>query len=143
MRRSTSIGPEMDASSPRLYGYLSYRDAPAAIAWLCAVGFEVVTRQDGDRGEVVHAELRLGDAVVMVASDDEEYDSPRLLGRSVGHGLYIRTEDVDGLYHRAVSAGGVPVIPPEDTEWGSRRARVLDPGGHEWSFGSYTPGQGW
>ena len=36
-----------------------------------------------------------------------------------------------------------PVFPPEDTEWGSRRARVLDPGGHEWSSGTYEPGVAW
>ena len=125
---------------PELYAYLSYVDAPAAIAWLEAVGFRVAVRQDGDSGEVVHAELEMGDVVVMVASDDAEYDVPALKGGSVGRGLYVRTGSVDQLYERAVRAGGKPVVEPEETEWGSRRARVLDPGGHEWSFGTYRPG---
>ncbi|GIG23656.1 hypothetical protein Cch01nite_43800 [Cellulomonas chitinilytica] len=73
---------------------------------------------------------------------DEQYDVPRLRGRSVGRGLYVGTDTVDELYDRAVAAGGESLIRPEDTPWGSRRARVLDPGGHEWSFGSYRPGGG-
>lgn len=126
-----------------LVAYLGYADAPAAIDWLQALGFEAVTRQDDD-GRVAHAELRLGDAVVMVASDDEGAPPPpSLVGRSTGAGLYLRTDDVDDLHARAVRAGGREVFPPEETEWGSRRARVLDPGGREWSFGSYEPGRGW
>lgn len=124
-----------------LHAYLSYRDAPAAIAWLSALGFEVVARYDADDGRVVHSELRLGDAVVMVASDDEPYEVPGLRGVSVGAGLYLRTEHVDELHSRAVAAGGRSVLDPHDTEWGTRRARVLDPGGREWSFGSYAPGR--
>lgn len=77
----------------------------------------------------------------MLASDDEAYDVPILRGRSVGTGLYLQSDQVDELYRRAVGAGGRPVIEPEDTEWGTRRARVLDPGGREWSLGSYAPGQ--
>ena len=41
---------------------------------------------------------------------------------------------------QALDAGARPVIVPEDTPWGGRRARVLDPGGYEWSFGDYRPG---
>jgi uncharacterized glyoxalase superfamily protein PhnB len=100
----------------KLFAYLSYPDAPAALDWMVRVGFEVVRRQDGASGLVLHAEVRLGDAVLMVASD------------------------VDLFYRNAVAAGGTSVIEPEDTEWGARRARVLDPQGREWSAGSYAPG---
>ncbi|MGY4856373.1 VOC family protein [Cryobacterium sp. AP23] len=122
--------------------YLSYADAPAAIAWLEAIGFVVVTRQDGPAGRVLHSELRMGEAVVMLGSDDSDYVVAPLVGTSTGAGLYIFAEDVDRLYAAAVEAGGASVFPPEDTEWGARRARVLDPGGREWSFGSYEPGAG-
>ncbi|WP_347111030.1 VOC family protein [Paenarthrobacter sp. S56] len=130
----------MDA---RLFAYLSYPDAPAALDWLAQVGFTVVRRQDGPDGSVVHAEIRMGQAVVMLASDDADYRRPPLAGRSTGQGLYLLLEDVDGFYRRAVASGGVAVIEPEDTEWGSRRCRVLDPQGREWSAGSYEPGQSW
>jgi uncharacterized glyoxalase superfamily protein PhnB len=54
--------------SPPLSAYLSYLDAPAALAWFSALGFEVVTRQDGPAGTVIHSEVRLGSVVLMVAT---------------------------------------------------------------------------
>lgn len=120
--------------------YLSYADAPRAIDWLVQLGFSVVARQDGEDGRVMHCELRLGDAVLMAGSDDAPYTVPPLSGQSTGAGVYLVTDDVDGMFRRAVASGSTSVIDPEDTPWGSRRARVLDPGGREWSFGSYLPG---
>jgi uncharacterized glyoxalase superfamily protein PhnB len=130
-------------SSAALFAYLSYRDAPAALEWFAALGFEVVARQDGPVGTVVHSEVRLGSVVLMVASADDDYDTAALKGRSTGNGLYLRVDDVEALYERAIAAGAVSVFPPESTEWGSRRARLLDAEGHEWSLGSYEPGQRW
>ena len=126
----------------RLAPYLSYADAPAAIAWLEAIGFVVVVRQDAPDGRVTHSELRMDEAVVMLASDDSPYVVAPLVGTSTGAGLYIVTDDVDRRFADAIRAGGAAVFPPEDTEWGARRARVLDPGGREWSFGTYQPGVG-
>jgi uncharacterized glyoxalase superfamily protein PhnB len=127
----------------RLYVYLSYPDAAAALRWFAAVGFETVRRQDGDDGSVQHAEVRLGDAVVMVASDDAPYTKPALVGRSTGQGIYLLVDDVDTTHARALAAGATEVLAPEGTEWGTRRASVLDPGGTEWSFGTYEPGATW
>ena len=131
---------------PALYAYLSYRDAPSALAWMSKVGFQVLSRQDDAQGAVAHPEVRYGDVVLMVASADADYDVPALRGRSVGGGLYLclaTASEVDAWHARAVDAGGQDVFPPEDTEWGTRRARVLDPEGHEWSVGTYRPGAGW
>ncbi|MHA7221648.1 VOC family protein [Arthrobacter sp. RHLT1-20] len=122
-----------------LFAYLSYPDAPAALEWLEQVGFDVVRRQDGAPGKVIHAEVRLGDAVIMVASDDAGYQRPALVGPSTGQGLYLLVDDVDDFYGRAMAAGASTVIEPESTEWGARRARVLDPQGQEWSAGTYEP----
>ncbi|TFD83186.1 bleomycin resistance protein [Cryobacterium lactosi] len=130
----------MDA---KLFAYLSYADAPAALTWLRDLGFTVVRRQDGEGNQVIHSELRLGEVVVMVSSFDEDYVTAPLLGRSTGRGLYLLVDDVDAFFGRAIAAGGTSVIGPEDTDWGSRRARVLDQGGLEWSFGSYEPGVRW
>jgi uncharacterized glyoxalase superfamily protein PhnB len=124
-----------------LFAYLSYRDAPAAIGWMQALGFEATTRQDGDDGSVQHAELKRGEAAVMVASADADYQVPPLRGRSTGAGLYLLTDEVPALHDAAVEAGGTTVFRPERTEWGTERARVLDSEGYEWSFGSYEPGQ--
>ena len=129
-----------------LHAYLSYRDGPAGLLWLRQVGFQIVSSQEGDDGTILHAEVRLGDVVLMVASADAAYDTPRLLGRSTGGGLYLCLPEaaaVDAWHERAVSAGAQEVIAPEDTEWGTRRSRVLDPQGHEWSVGTYKPGSTW
>jgi uncharacterized glyoxalase superfamily protein PhnB len=130
----------------RLAAYLSYRDAPAALRWLEALGFQTVRRATGPGGAVAHSEVRLDDVVLMVASYDAEYARPPLVGRSTGGGLYLVLDsaaDVDERYARAVAAGAASVFPPEDTEWGTRRARFLDPEGGEWSLGSYAPGESW
>ncbi len=82
----------------------------------------------------------------MVASADAAYLTRPLVGRSVGDGLYLwfaQASAVDAWYSQARAAGGRGVIPPEDTEWGTRRARVLDPRGKEWSAGTYQPGAAW
>ncbi|WP_285115367.1 VOC family protein [Leifsonia sp. fls2-241-R2A-40a] len=123
--------------------YLSYGDAARAIAWLEALGFETLLLQTAPDGSVTHSELRWADTVVMLSSNDADYATAPLVGSSTGAGVYLITQDVDGMYSRAVFAGGTPLLPPANTEWGGRRARVLDPGGREWSFGSYRPGEQW
>jgi len=131
---------------PALHAYLSYRDGPRALEWLEHVGFDVVARQDAEGGSVAHAEVRYGDIVLMVATADQDYDVPARKGVSVGRGLYLwlpTANEVDAWFSRAVAAGAAEVFAPEDTEWGTRRARVLDPEGHEWSVGTYRPGASW
>src|SRR6478672_7524269 len=92
--------------SARLFCYYSYRDASHALDWLIqAFGFERVRQQDGPDGTVLHAELRLGDVVIMVASADADYILPPLVGRSTGHGAYLLVEDVDTIYTRALANG--------------------------------------
>lgn len=127
---------------PDLVSYLSYPDAPAVVDWLTGLGFSVVRRVD-DAGRIVHCELRRGEAVVMLASDDADYTVPPLQGVSTGAGVYlvVAVSEVDELFRAAVDGGGRAVYPPEDTPWSGRRARVLDPGGREWTFGSYRPGE--
>jgi hypothetical protein len=66
---------------------------------------------------VSYAEVRLGDAVVMVASAEAAYVRPPLLGRSTGDGLYLwfpDATDVDSWHRRAVDAGARRVFPPEE-----------------------------
>jgi uncharacterized glyoxalase superfamily protein PhnB len=127
----------------KLFAYLSYRNVDGGITWLEALGFETTMRQRRDGGATIHAELRLGEALVMVAPADEPYETPRLIGRSTGHGLYLLVDDVPALHGAALQAGGSSVFAPERTEWGTERARVLDPEGYEWSFGTYEPGDSW
>jgi uncharacterized glyoxalase superfamily protein PhnB len=127
--------------SARLFAYRSYRDASAALEWLGALGFETTQRVDRADGGVEHSEVRLGDVALMIASFDADYIIPPLVGRSTGGALYLLVDQVGDLYEKAIAAGGTSVFSPEETEWGTLRARVLDPEGWEWNFGTYEPGQ--
>lgn len=135
---------EMTQTMTSLHGYFGYRDAGAAIEWLGrAFGFRTTMRFPDDQGGVAHAELRLGDAVVIVFSDHDGYERAPRKGVTTGQGLYMclaRPEDVDAVHADAVVAGGTVVWEPAWTEWGNYSLRVVDPEGFEWSFGVHRPG---
>lgn len=122
-------------AEPTIVPYLSYADGPAAIAFLeRAFGFRTVQRYDTDDGQVMHAELAMGDGVVMIGT---------MAGAAKGSpGVYVVVDDVDAHHDAAVSAGAEVVYGPQDTEFGTRRWRARDPEGHEWSFGTYRPKSG-
>ena len=125
--------------TPTMYPYLSYRDVAAALRFFEeAFGFTTTVRWDAPDGNIQHAEATLGEGALMMGT--AEHPTAPLEGSSVGQGVYVRVEDVDGHYERARAAGARVVYPPEDTEWGTRRYRVLDHEGYEWSFGNYRPG---
>ncbi|MEM9614681.1 MAG: VOC family protein [Actinomycetota bacterium] len=58
-------------------------------------------------------------------------------------GLYLVVDGVAATYDQALAAGARSVYPPEQTEWGTWRTRLTDPDGHEWTVGTYQPGQSW
>lgn len=122
--------------------YFGYRDAATALKWLeSAFGFEKTQEFSAPDGTVVHAEMSFGAGVVMIGTgqppegngDKSTATSPN------GHGIYVVVEDVDAHHERSRDAGARIVYGPEDTEFGTRRYRVLDPEGYEWSFGTYRP----
>jgi uncharacterized glyoxalase superfamily protein PhnB len=119
-----------------LVPYLTFHHGGESLRFLVeALGFEVVGEQRGDDG-VVHAELRRGDALVMGGDGEAR--------AGAAPGLYLVVDDVDAVFARATAAGAEVVHEPEETEWGTRRARVRDLDGHEWSLGTYQPGhQAW
>jgi uncharacterized glyoxalase superfamily protein PhnB len=122
-----------------------YRNAPAAIDWLCKVfGFERHAVYEGENGTIAHAELTLGNGMVMLGSgkDDEfghGFKSPNELSGVETRSLYIVVPDADAAHARAVAAGAVVVRPLQDTPYGSREFAVKDPEGHTWSAGTYDP----
>jgi uncharacterized glyoxalase superfamily protein PhnB len=124
---------------------LRYRDAPAAIDWLCNVfGFERHAVYPGPNGTIGHAELTLGGGMIMLGSQkDDEYGkgfkSPLELDGAETRSAYIVVPDADAAYARAVAAGGTIVRPLQNMEYGSREFSVKDPEGHSWSVGTYDP----
>ena len=122
-----------------------YRDAPAAIEWLCKVlGFTRHAVYEGASGEINHAELALGGGMIMLGSmkDDEHgrrFKSPGELGGVETSSAYIVVPDADAVYARAQAAGATIVRALQDMPYGSREFAVQDPEGHTWSVGTYDP----
>jgi uncharacterized glyoxalase superfamily protein PhnB len=122
-----------------------YRNAPAAIDWLCKVfGFERHAVYEGENGTIAHAELTLGDGMIMLGSgkDDEfgrGFKSPQELGGVETRSVYLVVHDADAAYARAVAAGATIIRPLQDTPYGSHEFAVKDPEGHTWSAGTYDP----
>ena len=128
----------------QLNAYLGYRDAAKAIDWLGdAFGFETTARFPDEQGGVAHAELRRGDAAIILFSDRDGYERAPRKGDTSGLGLYLSVADeaaVDAVFAKAVDAGATVVWKPERTPF-NYRFRVLDPEGFEWTFGIHRPGQ--
>ena len=126
---------------------MRYKDAPAAIAWLCnVIGFERKAVYEGPNGTIGHAELSLGGGMIMLGSTkDDEYGrtlkSPGELGGVETRSVYIVVPDADAAHARAVAAAATIVRPLQDTPYGSREFGVKDPEGHSWSVGTYDPWQ--
>jgi uncharacterized glyoxalase superfamily protein PhnB len=112
-----------------------YDDARAAIAFLHdAFGFEEHAVYEED-GVVHHAELKLGDAYIMLGERTSgNADFP---GRETT--TYVVVEDPDAHYARAAAAGADIVRELTDQDYGSREYAAKDTGGNVWSFGTYAP----
>jgi uncharacterized glyoxalase superfamily protein PhnB len=112
-----------------------YDDARAAIAFLIdAFGFEEHAVYEG-AGVVVHAELKLGDAYIMLGAV-REGNADLAGGPST---TYVVVDDPDAHHARAVAAGAEIVRELTDQDYGSREYAAKDPGGNVWSFGTYRP----
>lgn len=124
---------------------LRYGDAAAAIEWLCkAFGFEKHLVVPGENGTIVHAQLVLGDAMVMLGSarnNDYGWLSalPKEIGGKVTQSAYMIVPDADAHYRRAKAAGAEIVLDIKDEDYGGRGYSCRDPEGHLWNFGTYDP----
>ncbi len=127
---------------------LRYRDAPAAIEWLCRVfGFERHMVVDGANGTVAHAQLTLGGGMVMLGSQANggEYGAllvpPGEVGGKQTQTIYLVVDDADLVHERVLAAGGEVVIGLVDEDYGGRGFTCRDPEGQVWSIGTYDPWQ--
>jgi uncharacterized glyoxalase superfamily protein PhnB len=124
-----------------IFPILRYRDARAAIHWLCeAFGFVERCCIPDDGPFVRHAQLQLGENIIMLGSvrADDGITSPQASG-AVTQMLAVYVRDPDAHYDRANAAGAKILYPPKDTDFGSREYHVLDLEGHPWTFGTYRP----
>jgi PhnB protein len=119
--------------------YLIVQGAAAALDFYKrALGATEVMRMEGPGGKVMHAEIKLGDSIVMLADEfpDMGYKSPLALGGSpVGIAVYV--EDVDAVFARAIAAGATVQRPVKDQFYGDRSGTLKDPFGHVWTIATH------
>jgi uncharacterized glyoxalase superfamily protein PhnB len=104
-----------------------------------AFGAEEVGRMDAPDGTVMHAEIRIGDSIVMLGDENPQWGvlSPSSTNGNPGS-LHIYVDDADAAFERAVRAGATVRYPLEDAFWGDRYGKVTDPFGHEWAIATRT-----
>lgn len=122
--------------------YLTIRGTDQAIEFYKkAFGAEELVRMPGPDGKsVMHAEIRIGDSMIMMGEEmpgaQGKCLSPATLkGSTAGVMLYVA--DVDASFKRAVDAGATAVMPPQDMFWGDRFGSLVDPFGHQWSIATH------
>ena len=114
---------------------LTIQGASKAIEWYKqALGASELYRMPGPDGRIMHAEIKIGDSVVMVTDEMPEMGGkgPQALG-GTPVSMMIYCEDCDAIFHRAVGAGASVRMPLEDAFWGDRWGMFTDPFGHVWS----------
>lgn len=112
---------------------LTLDDAPAAIEFYKkAFGAEEVARSTGPDGKIMHAEIRIGDSIVMVNDAVMGGKGPKAFGGSPAS-LWLYVENCDAFFERAVAAGAKVEMALADMFWGDRFGSLLDPHGYRWS----------
>lgn len=119
--------------------YLTVDDGNAAIDFYKQAfgAIEVFRMPTGDK--VAHAEVRIGDSIVMLADEMPEMGllGPKARGGSTA-GLMIYVEDVDAAFPRAIAAGGTAERPVQDQFYGDRSGSLVDPFGHRWTLSTHV-----
>ena len=119
--------------------YLSVKDATQAIEFYKrAFGAQEVLQLRQPGGKVGHAELRIGDAAIMLADEFPEINflSPQSIGGTTVN-ILIYVNDVDALVDQATAAGAKLLRPVANQPYGGRVGVLEDPFGHSWSFATH------
>ena len=115
------------------------KDAAKAIEFYKkAFGAEVVMQISGPNNSIVHAEIKIGNSIVMMG---EEWPGHHVQSPATVNGttctLHIYVNDVDAAHKQAVAVGAKEIMPPTDMFWGDRFSSVTDPYGHSWSIATH------
>ncbi|HUB88285.1 MAG TPA: VOC family protein [Dyella sp.] len=126
---------------------MHYRDAHAAIDWLCkAFGFEKHAVYENEQGRVMHAQLVHGHGMLMLSDARPEgpgrhMAQPDEIGRRETQCVYVVVSDCRAHYERAKAAGAEIIEEYAEKDYGGAGYACRDPQGHLWWFGSYDPWQ--
>jgi len=125
---------------PRVTPYLIVDGASAAIDFYTSVlGATERMRMSAPDDRVGHAELEIGDSVIMLADESPEMDarSPRTVG-GTPVSLHVYVEDADSTFERAIGAGATALQQVEDKFYGDRSGSFEDPFGHRWHVATHV-----
>ena len=120
--------------------YLVCKGAAKAIEFSTrAFGAKESVRMPGPEGRIMHAEVKIGDSMLMLADENPERGAVAppagTLARSASIMLY--TEDVDATFKRALDLGASSIQTPTDMFWGDRMGNLMDPFGHQWAIATH------
>jgi PhnB protein len=119
--------------------YLAVDDAARAIAFYAeAFGARERMRLDAPGGRIGHAEIEIGDSVIMLADPwpEAHFAAPR--GEDVSVTIHLYVDDADTAFARAIAAGAAAMRPLETMFYGDRTATVRDPFGHHWHLATHV-----
>ena len=119
--------------------YLVCKDAARAIEFYKhAFGAQEIVRMPGPNGQVMHAEVKIGNSMLMLSDENKErgHLSPASIG-GTAVSLMFYTDDVDAVFSRAVSLGATTEQEPADMFWGDRMGNLADPFGHKWAIATH------
>ncbi len=119
--------------------YLTVNNAAGAIDYYKrAFGAQEVVRMDSPDGKIGHAEIRIGDSLIMLSDEMPRGHarSPQSLGGTTA-GIFLYVDDVDAVFKQALAVGGKETMPLADMFWGDRYGTLTDPFGHIWSLATH------
>ena len=119
--------------------YLVVNNAARAIDFYQrAFGAKEMMRMDGPPGKIAHAELKIGDSLIMLSDEMQGggLRSPQSLGGTTA-GVFLYVENVDNVFRQATTAGAKVEMPVSDQFWGDRYGKLTDPFGHSWSLATH------
>ncbi len=94
-----------------------------------AFGAKEIMRMPAPNGKIMHAELQIGDSIVMLNDAMQEPPQPA--------GLFLYVQDVDKTFAKAIKAGATELMAVQDMFWGDRFGRVMDPSGNRWGIATH------
>lgn len=119
--------------------YLVVKQGAKAIEYYQKVfDAKVVEQHDTEDGKLMHAQLQIGNSMIMLSDEFPEPQGCGMVAPSASKGtsmlLHLYVNDVDTLFNKAVKAGAKVIMPVEDMFWGDRYGQLEDPFGHRWSL---------